>query len=101
MPDLSNFPPGVTGNEPHLTGAVEFDPHQPFWVGDDPEIDGSCAVFMGDDEDRWFGCFLEREDADELRDELNDRYSLKECWHGQNSDKPCHICGEPPEGGKS
>lgn len=95
----SNYPPGVSGNEPEITGNFDFDPHAPFWVGDALEDDdGSFCIYWGADEDHYFDGFRDEGKAQVMADALNARYSLR----NEVADKHgvCRICGdlhgEPP-----
>lgn len=89
----SNYPPGVTGNERHLTGEVEYDPHAPFFVGDDPETDGRFAVHFGPNwEEHFFDGFLTEGMAQKLADILNNRWALRDENAGE--DGRCRICGD-------
>lgn len=95
----NNYPPGVTGNEPHLTGEIEYDPHAPFFVGDDPETDGQFAVHFGPNwEEHFFDGFHTEKTAQFLADLLNRRWSLREPYPDDNG--ICRVCGdlhgEPP-----
>lgn len=88
----NGYPPGVTGNEPQITGEIEVDPHAPFWVGEDPEDESQFAVFYGAEEDLWWGAWVTKDGADAFAAQLNSRWSLKE----PNPDKngQCRICGD-------
>lgn len=99
----SNYPPGVTGNEPAITGEIEYDAHAPFWVSDDPEHDGRFVVFFADSEDPFFtgrddGGWTEKQHAQNFADRLNARYGLRFEDRGQHGF--CRVCGdlhgEPP-----
>jgi len=84
-------------SEPHLTGEVEFDPHAPFFVGGDPEIDGRFAVHFGPNwEEHFFDGFLTESMAQKLADMLNRRWSLREENADENADENglCRICGD-------
>lgn len=87
----SNLPPGVTGNEPQITGDIVFDPHAPFWAAPDVES-GEWAVYWGDSEDHfWTGYF--EPDAIKLAKELNANYSLKDEQRSPK-DGHCLVCGD-------
>jgi hypothetical protein len=94
----NGYPPGVTGNEPHITGEVEFYPHQPFWVGDDPDEDGKWAVYFEDGEGIYFtgpGTGWRTADhAQSFADRLNARYGFRECLPDHKRPGWCRICGD-------
>ena len=96
-----NYPPGVTGNEPHITGEVEWNHHAPFWVGDG-EYSGRFAVYFGDGEGIFFaanfGGWTNEKHAQDFADRLNERYGLRTECADENG--LCRVCGdyhgEPP-----
>lgn len=93
----SNYPPNVTGSEPHLTGEVEYDKHAPFWVGRDDDDDGPFVVFYADEEVPWFGAgpangWSHERHAQDFADRLNERWYLRFEDRGRNGF--CKVCGD-------
>lgn len=97
----SNYPPGVTGNEPEITGEFEWDRHTPFWVSEG-EHAGRFAVYFGDGEGMFFtannGGWTNEKHAQDFADKLNERYGLRH--EDAADDGHCRVCGdyhgEPP-----
>lgn len=109
-----NYPPGVTGSEPQITGEWPVDPHAPFDVVCDGvgTPDPKWSVVFGNEEDPLGG--LEFDTQDEARkwaDDLNQVWPLRECRQRglfQTSElsyvrdvRQCSICfdviGDPEE----
>lgn len=89
---MSNWKKYPREEDPHLTGEYPFDPHEPFWVGDDAEEDGRWAVYWGNDEDHfWDG--LTKPQAEKLARILNNRYSLREAQPDPRGGQ-CLVCGD-------
>jgi hypothetical protein len=92
----SNYPPNVTGNEPHLTGEIEYDKHAPFWVGADPEDSGHFMVYWARDEDPWFtpdiNGWTNEEHAQDFADKLNERFAQRFEVKGRHGF--CLVCGD-------
>jgi hypothetical protein len=106
----SNYPPGVSGNESHLTGEYHADPHAPFdwqeWEGDDPQA--IFWVHYQADEDPMFGPFKTEAEAVKLAESLNNQFTYKNCdiegttrlepdpdmGEGQPTLGQCRICGD-------
>lgn len=91
----SNYPPGVTGNEPHLTGEVDFNPHMPFWIGDHPEYAKVWVVYYRDGEGLWFtdptGKGWQAQEAQKFAEMLNAAFPESECEFENHT---CRICGD-------
>lgn len=116
-----NYPPGVTGNEPEITGEWPVDPHAPFTVvedpwainlGKDPEngrtvYETRWSVVFGNEEGDLFEFKTERE-ANACADGLNKTWPLKQCVKSGIGDDvhgwQCRICGDvffPQDRGES
>jgi hypothetical protein len=85
----SNYPPGVTGNEPEITGEIEFDPHAPFWVGDDCEF--GWSVFYRDEDDPMFTA-RSRKEAELFAEACNSGYVFRHEIRGVGG--VCRVCGD-------
>jgi hypothetical protein len=87
------YPPGVTGNEPQITGEWLVDIHEPFWAGiNEFDTAGEYAVYFGNSEEHFFDNFNTIEDAQSFANALNQRWGIRSCdinKHGQ-----CRICGD-------
>jgi hypothetical protein len=92
----SNFPPGVTGSEPHLSGQIEHDPHAPFHVEGHPEDGKLWAVYFADDEDLYFtgsgNGWTDQRHAQRFADRLNAAYAFRD----PDSSKGglCRVCND-------
>lgn len=95
---MSNYPPGVSGNEPQITGEWPVDPHQPYFADETPleeligEIKG-FGIFKGDDD--LVSTHPSFEEAGKVAFILND--AIPNC-HFRITDKGrsgCLVCGEP------
>ncbi len=103
----SSYPPGVTGNEPAITGEIEFDPHAPFWAGElNPGTDEGWGVFFRNEEDPMFippgrGQLWGKTEAMFFAGRANARYALRD-EQPRSSDGLCLVChdfhGDPTEG---
>ena len=95
----SSYPPGVTGNEPAITGRIEYDPHAPFWVGRDEDGGGPhrWVIYYADDETPWFGAgetrgWTNRQHAQDFADKLNARWYLR--FEDRGHHGFCRVCGD-------
>ena len=88
----SNYPPGVTGSEPAITGELPFDPHQPFEAGPGIEDEGKFSIAWGNDEDHFWEGFETMAEAEKLAALLNSSYSLRD----EQADPygRCKVCGD-------
>ena len=90
---MSNYPPGVTGNEPQITGEWPVDIHEPFWAGtNDFDTSGAYAVYFGNSEDHFFDSFDTIEEAEAFASSLNNHWGIRSC--DANDIGQCRICGD-------
>ena len=90
---MSNYPPGVTGNEPEITGEWPVDIHEPFWAEENCfDTVGAYAVFFGNSEEHFFDGFDNFEEADSFAKELNRRWGIRSCT--TNKIGQCIVCGD-------
>jgi hypothetical protein len=88
-----NYPPGVTGNEPQITGEWPVDPHEPYWAGEACYNDAiGYAVFYGNSEDEWFDGFSTVEEAEDFAKMLNKHWGLRK--HDLTEHEWCRVCGD-------
>lgn len=95
-----DYPPGVTGSEPQITGEWPVDPHAPFDVVCDGvgTPDPKWSVVFGNEEDPLGG--LEFDTQDEARkwaDDLNRIWPQRSCDKRQIGDGrmwQCTVCGD-------
>lgn len=89
----SNYPPGVSGSEPQITGEWPIDVHAPYWAGEACYNDAEgYAVFYGDGEGDFFDGFATMHEAENFAKMLNEHWGIRRC--DINEQKWCTICGD-------
>jgi hypothetical protein len=90
----SNYPPGVSGNESHITGIPDYDPTRPFWVSDNSygDYEGFMIYFQEGENEVNFGPYKDRESANAFCNIINNQYYYAHN-HAFLSDGTCIECG--------
>lgn len=89
---MSNLPPGVSANDPHITGEYPVDPHAPFDAVRDVEKEGKWMVLFGGHEEDYYWNNLSESAAKGLASLLNNHWSLRD--EQRNKIGQCRVCGD-------
>jgi hypothetical protein len=100
MPSPSNYPPGVSGNEPEITGQWPADPHNPWQVtyAGVGQTERFAVQHMGSEElvllydDLASEGGMDRDAAEELARQLNELTAKPYCCVNERG--TCLICGD-------